>query len=192
LNSKLIVPPGTQRVFIGVPVDRKSQLRINSLVKPHKISHPGIRWVAENNRHLTLAFLGNKPIDVVEKLLGLFDETYTGETQFQYKLSTLTRFPDPMGRIIALSNAPDVKLNNLYQLTVELLQRNGVRFDRKEFRPHITLGRIRHAKQLDTTFTKHTDINLNITKLTFFQSVLTESGVNYHPLKETQLNKKPR
>ena len=187
----MTVPTGTQRVFIGIPVDGKSQLRINSLVKPHKISHPGIRWVAENNRHLTLAFLGNKPIDVVEKLVGLFDETYTGETQFQYKLSTLTRFPDPMGRIIALSNEPDVKLHNLYQLTLALLERNGVGFDRKEFRPHITLARIRHAKQVDTTFYEQTDIKLDITKLTFFQSVLTESGVNYRPLKETLLKKMP-
>ena len=99
-----LIPPGTQRVFIGIPIDKHSQQHINVLLKPIEDSRRDIRWVPENNRHLTLAFLGNRPISEVDNLVRLFDESYQQETRFHYSLSTLERFPDPAGRIIALTN----------------------------------------------------------------------------------------
>ena len=117
-----------------------------------------------------------------------FDHTYQREGRFQYSLSTLTRFPGPMGKIIALSNESTGPLDNLFQLTRKLLQRSNLDLDQKKFSPHITLGRIRKAKYLKTTFDQQTDINLEITKVTLYQSTLTESGSIYSPLKETLLN----
>ena len=188
MTDKLTIPPGTQRVFIGIPIDKQSQQHINRLLKPTMDSRRDIRWVAENNRHLTLAFLGNRPISEVEYLLRMFDESYQQETRFQYRLSSLTRFPDPRGRIIALTNEPTEPLDNLFQITLKLLRRNEIEFDRKKFRPHVTLGRIRRPKHIKKTFEQHIKIKLDITKITLFQSTLTESGSIYLPLKETQLN----
>lgn len=177
-----------QRIFIAIPIDKHTQQQINELVEPIKGSRQDIRWVAENNRHLSLAFLGDKSIAVVDNLLRSFDETYQQEIQFRYRLSSLTRFPEPGGRIIALTDEPDERLHNLFQITLKLLQRNKIEIDRKKFRPHITLGRIRRAKHVKTTFDRHTDISLDITKITLFQSTLTESGSIYTALKETLLN----
>lgn len=183
-----IIPPGLQKVFIGIHVDKQSQQHINELLKPIKKSRQDIRWVAESNRHLTLAFLGDIPISEVEILVRLFDETYQQEAQFQYELSTLTRFPEPTGRILALTGDPTGPLDNLFQITRKLLKRNQLEFDRKEFRPHITLGRIRRAKHVKTTFDQQTNISLDITKITLYQSTHTESGSIYSTLKETQLS----
>ena len=191
MNTKLTIPRGTQRVFIGIPIDKQSQQHINELLKPIKDSRQDIRWVPENNRHLTLAFLGNRPISEVDNLIPLFDESYQQETRFQYRLSTLERFPEPTGRIIALTNEPTEPLDNLFQITLKLLQRNGIEFDRKKFRPHLTLGRIRRPKHVKKTFDQQININLDITKITLYQSRFTESGSIYSPLKETQLHKTP-
>ena len=177
-----------QRVFIGIPVDKQSQLLINDLLKPIKNSRQDIRWVPENNRHLTLAFLGNRPVSEVDNLLSLLDEAYQREAYFQYRLTTLERFPDLEGRIIALTDKPTGALDNLYQITRKLLQSNNIEFYRKEFRPHITLGRIRKAKHVETTFNRQIRINLKITKIILYQSTLTESGSIYSPLKTTQLS----
>jgi len=183
------IPPGMQRVFIGIPVDKRSQQHINGLLKPIKDSRRDIRWVAENNRHLTLAFLGNRTISEVNGVLRLFDETYQQESHFQYRLSRLTRFPDPAGRIIALINEPTGPMDHLFQITLKLLQRNKLEFDRKKFRPHITLGRIRKPKNVKTTIDQSTNIRLDITKITLYQSTLTDSGSIYSALKETQLTR---
>ena len=64
------------RIFIGIPCDKQAQRQINELLRQKRKSTLDIRWVPENNRHLTLAFLGNLPRPSVDNLLGLFDETY--------------------------------------------------------------------------------------------------------------------
>ncbi len=178
---------GLQRVFIGIPVDGQSQQRINELLKPLKALHQGIRWEPENNRHLTLAFLGDMPIPEVENLLQLFAETYQQERHFDYKLSTLTRFPTTTGRIIALVDDPNGPLSRLFQITRRFLERNDVKLNLKAFRPHITLGRIKRAKHVKTNFDQQTNIKLNINKIAFYQSTLSESGSIYTALKETPL-----
>ena len=182
------IPPGTQRVFIGIPIDKHSQQYINELLKPIKDSRRDIRWVPENNRHLTLAFLGDRPISEVENLTRLFDESYQQETRFQYRLSALERFPEPTGRIIALTNEPTEPLDNLFQITLKLLQRNEIEFDRRKSRPHVTLGRIRRPKHVKKTFDQQINIKLDITQITLYQSRLTESGSIYSLLKETNLS----
>lgn len=187
MNFNHRIPPGTQRVFIGIPIDKQSQQYINELLKPIKNSRRDIRWVPENNRHLTLAFLGNRPISEVDNLIQQFDESYQQEIRFQYRLSTLERFPDPKGRIIALTNESTEPLDNLFQITLKLLQRNEIEFDRKKFRPHVTLGRIKRPKHVKKTFDRQMNINLDINKITLYQSTLTNSGSIYSTLKETLL-----
>jgi len=182
------IPPGTQRVFIGIPIDKQPQQYINELLKPIQDSRRDVRWVPENNRHLTLAFLGDRPISEVDNLIQQFDESYQKETRFQYRLSTLERFPEPTGRIIALTNELTEPLDKLFQITLKLLQRNEIEFERKKFRPHVTLGRIRRPKHVKKTFDQQIDINLDITKITLYQSRLTEFGSIYSLLKETNLS----
>jgi 2'-5' RNA ligase len=177
-----------QRVFIGIPVDTAAQQHINELLGPIRKLRPDIRWVPENNRHMTLAFLGNMARSVVVKLQDEFDETYQRQICFQYKLTRLTRFPGSNGRIIALCNELDRSLDSLFQTTSGLLQANRLELDRKEFRPHITLGKIRKAKQLRTTFKQPTDISLDISRIILYQSTVTDSGSIYSVLKETPLS----
>ena len=176
-----------QRVFIGIPVDEQSQQHINELLKPIKKLRQDIRWEPANNRHLTLAFLGDLPVPEVENLLQLFSETYQQETRFEYRLSTLTRFPEPTSRIIALVDDPTGPLERLFQITRRFLERNNIELDLKEFRPHVTLGRIKKANRVKTNFDQQTNINLAIDKITFYLSTLSESGSIYTKLKETQL-----
>lgn len=183
-----MVQAGIQRVFIGIPVDEQSQQHINHLLKPLKKSHPDIRWEPENNRHLTLAFLGDIPIPEVENLLQLFHSTYQQEPCFEFRLSTMTRFPGPTGRIVALVDDPTGPLNRIFQITRRFLENNNVQLNLKEFRPHITLGRIKKAKQVKTNFDQQTNINLKISKITFYQSILSASGSTYTTLKETPFN----
>ena len=180
--------PGMQRVFIGIPVDGQSQQLINALLDPIKKLHQDIRWEPANNWHLTLAFLGNLPAAEVECLLRSFDGAYQQESRFNYRLTTLTRFPTPAGRIIALVDDPTGPLDRLFQLTRSFLDSNKVELHLKAFRPHITLGRIRKAKYVKTNFDQQTNINLNINKIAFYQSAPSESGSIYTALKESTLN----
>ena len=130
-----IIPKGTLRLFIGVPIDKHCQQRTNELIKPVRNLSREIRWMSEDNRHLTLVFLGDKLVSEVEILLQQFDKAFQREKHFQYNLSALARFPDPKGRIIALTGDPTRPLVNLFQVTRNLLQQIELEFDQKKFRP---------------------------------------------------------
>ena len=176
-----------KRIFIGIPVDIRAQQHINGLLRPLKESRGDVRWVLEINRHMTLAFLGNVPVAEVDILVGLFDETYRQEKHFRYTFSMLTRFPGSTGRIIALTGEPDRLLDNLFQITMRFLQSNKQSIDRREFRSHVTLGRLKRAKQVKTTFDRQTNIRLEIGRIALYQSTLTESCPIYSVLKDTKL-----
>ncbi len=120
-------------------------------------------------------------------MLGLFDKSYSHLEQFQISLTRLVRFPDEQGRIIALITEPDPALAFLYQTTVELLQSSSLDLLRKEFRPHITLGRISRVKQVTDIIDYPTAIDLGIRSIRLYQSTLGESGSVYTVLKETPL-----
>ena len=183
-----MVKADMQRVFIGIPVDQQSQLRINELLRPIKKLHQDVRWEPDSNWHLTLAFIGNTPVAEVDNLLQLFGDTYQQEQRFEFRLSTMTRFPGPSGRIVALVNDPTEPLHKLFQITKTFLERNNVDLDLKQFRPHITLGRIKKAKHVKTNFDQKTDISLKVKKITFYQCTQGESGSIYTAIIETWLN----
>ena len=175
------------RVFIGIPVDRSAQRQIDELLNPIKSSHRDIRWVPEHNRHLTLAFLGNRPAGVIENIVGSMDQAYQQEKAFQTGFSSLRRFPGSSGNILALVFKVDAQLAHLFQVTQELLMENGFELTRTRFRPHITLGRFRRNPRLKTAFNQQTNISLQVGKVTFYQSTLTQAGSIYLALKETGL-----
>jgi len=176
-----------QRIFIGIPVDKQTQGLINELLKPVRKISADIRWVPENNRHLTLAFLGDRPESDINSLLRVFDETYQHRSRFQYCLPALTRFPNAAGRILALTGQPAGPLEDLCQATRKLLDKNRIDFDQKRFRPHITLARIRKARQVKTAFDQQTEICLDIASVVLYQSTLNSTGSIYSRLKETKL-----
>jgi 2'-5' RNA ligase len=177
-----------QRVFIGIPIDENSQETINSSLEPIKRLDLNVRWVPEKNRHLTLAFPGEQPVSVVENLVQQFDQTYQSERRFQYCMSTLTRFPDPEGRIVAIVDDPIPPMLRLFQITGDLLKTNNIDFDRREFRPHITLGRIKQAKQVKISLARQLALPLNVDRVVLYQSTFTESGPVYTKLKQTLLD----
>lgn len=189
MQNNNITPDGTRRTFIGIPVDKQSQQLINKLLSPLRESHTDIRWVPENNRHLTLAFLGDKSKPEINTLIRKFDETYQEKPRFEYRMSMLARFPKPSGRIIALTGLPEGPIVDISQLTRKLLDRTGVEFDQKKFRPHITLARIKKARQVKTPFDQQIGITLDITSVVLYQSTITESGSIYSRLKETKLRR---
>ena len=176
-----------QRIFIGIPVDARAQHHINCLLKPLKESHPDLRWVPENNRHLTLAFLGDVPLSTVENLVDLLDETYRGKKCSRLSLTRLTRFPEPNSKIIALTGEPDRSLDRLLYATSRLLQSNDQPEDPREFLPHVTLARFGRKKGAKIAVDQPVNIKLEVTDIRLYQSVLTESGPIYSVLKESKL-----
>jgi len=176
-----------QRVFLAVAVARRLQKQINRALAPLRSSNRDIRWVAEQNRHLTLAFLGDQPESLVDDLAGSMDDAYRRESRFDADFSALTRFPDARGNILALVGHADDRLSTLYQLTCGLLAQFGLAPEYETFRSHITVGRIIRPRLVKTRFYEPVNIRLHVDRVTLYQSTLTPAGSVYRVLKETVL-----
>jgi len=176
-----------QRVFLAVPVTRRLQQQINRVLAPVRSANRDIRWVAEQNRHLTLAFLGDQPSSLVDVLAGSMDEAYRRKSRFDADFSALARFPDARGNILALVGHADDRLSTLYELTCELLARYGLAPEYEIFKPHITVGRIIRPRLVKTRFFEPVNIRLHVDRVTLYQSTLTPAGSVYRALKEAGL-----
>ena len=177
-----------QRIFIGIPIGKPVQQAIDRLLVPLKPHSRYLRWVPAGNRHLTLAFLGDIPVGDVETLLGVFNRTYRRYGPFHYGFSALERFPNARGRIIALTGEASEPLHSLAMTTRDMLQVSGLDFERKKFRPHVTLARVRKPKLPLPELDHPVQVDIDVNRIVVYRSTLTESGSIYTELTAAELH----
>jgi 2'-5' RNA ligase len=176
-----------QRIFIGVPLDKAAQATIDSLLDPLMAKGRDLRLVAAENRHLTLAFLGDIPGSDAGLLASVFDDAYRPASPFRYQFSALRRFPNARGRIVALTGAASGPLQGLFELTRGMLEALGLPYDKKKFRPHVTLARLRNPRQAGFALNEEAIVGLGVTRVALYRSTLTGAGSIYQILRSASL-----
>lgn len=138
--------PGLIRLFIGIPIGDDVRARLGETCDLLKKTHAHVGWVPPRNYHLSLAFLGDTPRDMVPELGEALDDAVTcGAFSFAVTgVGTFGSLRSP--RVIwagveapkALITLLDNVRNNLAALDLLV--------DRRPFRAHITLGRVRSSR----------------------------------------------
>ncbi|MDO9575002.1 MAG: RNA 2',3'-cyclic phosphodiesterase [bacterium] len=154
------------------------------------------RWVAKDNIHLTLKFLG----DVEEKMLEDIKKTVSEISQknhrFDLTLEDIGGFPNlkrPRVLWIGVEQGKKNTMCLMEQLEKELTN-FGIKPEKREKSPHITIGRVKGLAQRDTE-KRQEDIHKLTYKSRVFradavsliQSVLTPSGAVYTVLERYML-----
>ena len=176
-----------QRIFIGIPIGEPTQRAIDRLLESMNVDDRNLRWVSAKNRHLTLAFLGDTPKNDVETVLGKFARTYKPCGPFAYHFSALERFPGASGRIIALTGEASDPVHDLAMSTRDMLRKCGLGHERKEFRPHVTLARVRNPKHPLTGVNRQVRLEMDVTRVVLYRSTLTRTGSIYTELDVAEL-----
>jgi len=180
------------RAFIAVEIDKTNKQRLSKLISDLKKSNTDIKWVGENQMHLTLKFLGNIEQDRVQVISGALKSIADNFKGFNIRLSKIGAFPNlRRPRVIWLDidkGAEELKsLSNKIEIELEKI---GFKKEKREFKAHLTLGRVRSLKVIENLekIINETDFQppneIKIDKLILFQSTLTPKGAIYTPLSE--------
>lgn len=184
----------TVRIFIAVTLDGATRARVEALIDELR-NQPAaaavrVRWVPEANLHLTLRFLGeldeHRTAAVRETLMSAWSQS-----PFKASLGAAGLFP-PRGapRVVWLDVRDGAdRLHELQQEVERRLARIGFGRERRPFRPHLTIGRMkriarraeralnRTVEALDVPQTEWT-----VDRVVLMESRLSSEGAAYHEL----------
>lgn len=187
--------PDSIRTFIAIKIEPQPEL--SQLVKHLKetFSEEKIKWVEENNFHLTLKFLGDTSPVQVNEVKSVLNETAGNFSALQFDLKGVGFFKRNRQPKVLFVNIENHEI--LEQLTAEIdekLSKFGFERDEREFNPHLTLGRIKYLKdksrfyQTIEAFKSSFLQQVKITEIIYYQSILKPTGAEYKSLSKVSLN----
>jgi 2'-5' RNA ligase len=180
------------RAFIAVelPDNTKRELTdLQEILKQACGSCPA-RWVAVENIHLTLNFLGDVPLSRLDAIKSAVTQACSGFDTFELALAGLGAFPSLSSpRIVwAGLNGNVEELSKIQKRLEQLLAGLGFVPENRPFSPHLTLARVRDEasaadkKRLGQAIGSTTcgsDCGIHVGSISLIKSQLTPSGPIY-------------
>jgi 2'-5' RNA ligase len=178
-----------KRIFIAIKPEPGEKLSdIVSSLKSGLINE-GIKWTSIDNIHITLAFLGDTDEKTIRKISSKLKESCEKSGNFEIIISGLGLFKnsrDP--RVIWTGIEPSEELTKLYNTIFNGLNESGVNMEKRPFRPHLTLGRIKHLKDqsvlknLMDEYQKSEIQKVAVNEIIIYESILKPTGPFYKPI----------
>jgi 2'-5' RNA ligase len=190
------------RAFLAIDLPQELKKELFNLSKVLNYEGLKLKWVEEENLHLTLRFFGNISENLVEKIYEKFKEVCKEIEPFELKIGLASYFPlkgTPRVIWIGIDSASNnlLKLDNLLKKAFKPLK---LKEEREEFHPHVTLLRVKEKtdpvalkkffEELKKASEKLKGRSFLVKELIIFKSELFPSGPKYTPLKIIPLGEK--
>lgn len=139
-------PTNSVRLFVACEVPDEVQTAIGGITdRLRGYSGTAVRWVKPNGVHVTMKFLGEVPQKKLPAIKMALGEAVMRHSPFTLEFSNLGLFGGREGlRVMWVAIAGDVlRLEALVRDVNLALSVVGFEPDRRPFRPHLTLGRVK-------------------------------------------------
>lgn len=183
-----------RRIFIGINVPSEIKTKLVLLQNQIAGKKLPIRLVDLANLHITLNFLGPLTNREVIDVRHALEFTVPNFSPFNVRLSDIRFFPSQARvNVISVMTESDGKLEKLQnEIQKELLKLKFLRLERREFKPHVTIGRVKGkgVKTIDVERIKNLKVvkgEWEVNEVELIQSVLSKSGSKYTILKSFRL-----
>jgi 2'-5' RNA ligase len=179
------------RCFIAIEIPEPIRRSIDDSIAVLKKSGAEVKWVACENIHLTLQFLGETGESLVPKIKEALDKIVAPYSPFYIKISTAGCFPDrKRPRVIWVGVEESRPLTDLYGDIADVMGRFGYKKEERAFTPHITIGRVKSNRNTRELLTRLDELkairfsDFEVLNITLMKSELTPSGAKYYSLAE--------
>ncbi len=183
-----------KRLFIAVKLPLNRQTRDNIGFIQNKLRYEKIKWVEPRNMHLTLKFLGDTDEQIIPEIKESLKKVAEQIPENKVKITGLGVFPDPFRpRVLWMGFEYGQALKDMYDLIEAEMEQLGYEREERDFKPHLTLGRIKfmkNRKDLQYLLDKFKNTEFQqvvVDKIILFESQLFPSGPKYYELAEFQL-----
>lgn len=183
----------TIRVFLAVNLDlaivRSIADEQRELKQSCETAGLHVRWVPPPNMHVTIRFLGQVTEPMISAVKDVLEPMTRAFAQFEVESVGLGAFPDAERARVVWSGVrcPSGELERLYDKVSELLDRTGFPAEKRPFKSHVTIGRIKDrssaglAECLERCGAKEHGTS-TIRDLICYRSDLQPTGADYHAL----------
>lgn len=178
------------RVFIAVELVQDLRRQLALLQESLKECQADVKWVEEENLHLTLHFLGEIEQGEILRVRAAMQKAGQEMSPFALSLAGTGLFPGPARpRVVWAGLSKGIELlTQLRRYLGEYLEEIGINLDQKPFSPHITLGRVRSPVNADRlvaklrAYAKEPLGSQKVKGLSLFESRLARQGPQYYRL----------
>ncbi|MBM3137602.1 MAG: RNA 2',3'-cyclic phosphodiesterase [Chloroflexi bacterium] len=189
------------RTFLAIELPDSTKGNINDHIQTlRSFTKSSIKWVAQDNLHITMKFLGEFDPSHINKLHNLLTHTINSIPVFKIHIDRMGAFPNLRApKVIWLGFNMSDNLRKIYRCIEESVVNLGYDADDRPFSPHLTIGRIRRDLPGDEIRNigeamSIGNFNLQSTflveRVVFFQSELKKEGPIYSKLFEIFLDTK--
>lgn len=191
------------RTFISVELPDEVKKNIAELINELKDAGTGVKWVDPKILHMTLKFLGWVEDRNLDNLIELTAKAVSGKGSFKARFEGLGTFPEgKTPRVVWVGTAEGGdELCKLAKDLEETLSKAGFRKEEREFKSHITIGRVKEKKvprqardngvdKLKEKIRKIKDAKFGeavVDRIHIMKSTLTPKGPIYEIFKEVKL-----
>ncbi len=179
------------RLFIAASFPEAVLHPLNDRLASLKSKLPPASWVRPESQHLTFAFLGEQEEAVVERLARQVEQGLEPARSFEATLHGCGFFPNKRHARVGWSGVePQEQFCAVARSVREAVRAAGLVFEENEFRPHLTLMRMRdHWPPLATeTFEKalrdYRSAPFTVDRITIYSSRLNPQGAIHTPVRE--------
>lgn len=190
---------GYVRAFAGIEVDNATRSALSDTQNALRRTECHVGWVPAPNLHLSLAFLGNIARDSIGPASDALDEAAASVTAFSCEVSGVGTFGSSRSPRVVWAGVEAVPpLMELQRRVADLLPAVGLPIEKREYRPHVTLGRVRSSRGRDALVSAVVALReqrfgvIVAERVCLFQSILGPAGAKYSLLHEAPLMNHPR
>ncbi|HQA06451.1 MAG TPA: RNA 2',3'-cyclic phosphodiesterase [Syntrophomonadaceae bacterium] len=175
------------RLFTAIPVPDEIKDYTSMIRKELEVINPDVKWVEKENYHLTLKFLGDVPVDMLEPLCDFLERAAVSSPSFKLRLQGMGFYPNrrrPRVIWIGISGEMEKALFLGDRVDAYLSTLGFEAEARRDY--HLTLGRIRSERNLNELVNKISYLGTTIqtefftvTEFYLMESQLTSKGSVY-------------
>ena len=146
---------------------------------------PALRWVGDEQLHLTLRFIGEVERPVANDIAAALDRVRS--SNFQLRISGVGKFERRSGGALWAGVEPKTPVVGLAAKVERALQQVGLEPEHRAFSPHITLARWnrRNSEAVEAFLRRNSDLHsdpFDVDRFVLFESKLSRHGPHYEEI----------